>query len=84
MDTYSYLASECGKYVYRVNNNTKERETISWIKNHMNKESVFWDIGANIGQYGIFASIIHKCKTYLIEPEPQNFSNLCINILLNK
>ena len=62
---------------------TKERETISWIKNHMDKESVFWDIGANIGQYGIFASIIHKCKTYLIEPEPQNFSNLCINILLN-
>ena len=28
MNTYSYLVSECGNYVYRVNNSTQERETI--------------------------------------------------------
>ena len=62
---------------------TKERETIFWIENYINESSVLWDIGANIGQYGILAAVLHNCKTYFIEPEPHNFTNVCLNILLN-
>ena len=63
---------------------TKEPETIFWIKNYMNENSIFWDIGANIGQYGVLAAKLHNCKTYFIEPEPHNYSNVCLNILLNE
>ena len=32
MDTYSYVVSKCGNYVYRINNTTKKRETIRELK----------------------------------------------------
>lgn len=63
---------------------SKEPETIHWIKTTMNPKSVFWDIGANIGQYGILASGLHRCKTYLFEPEAQNFSTIAFNVKLNE
>lgn len=62
----------------------KERETIEWIRTSVTSESIFWDIGANIGQYGIYAACLHGCQTYLIEPEAQNFSTLSYNVKLNQ
>ena len=63
---------------------TKERETIEWIKTSVNSESVFWDIGANIGQYGIYAACLYGIETLLFEPEAQNFSTLAYNVKLNE
>lgn len=63
---------------------TKEQETINWIKTSVTSESVFWDVGANIGQYGIYAASLFGCKVYLIEPEAQNFSTLAYNVKLNR
>ena len=39
---------------------SKEPETIDWIKsfNSLNKKITFWDIGANIGLYSIFAAFL--------------------------
>jgi hypothetical protein len=34
---------------------TKEPETIEWIET-FNEESVFWDVGANIGVYSLYAA----------------------------
>ena len=62
---------------------TKEQETIEWIRTSVKPDSVFWDIGANIGQYGIFAASLHGCQTYLFEPEPLNFSTVTLNVKLN-
>ena len=40
---------------------SKEPDTLVWIKNFKEKKNlVFWDIGANVGLYSIYASIIHK------------------------
>ena len=61
----------------------KEPETINWI-NKFKKDSVFWDIGANIGIYTIYAAIKSKAKVYAFEPMPLNYKNLCLNISLNK
>ena len=38
---------------------TKEPETLDWIDNFRpyNNEIIFWDIGANIGLYSIYASV---------------------------
>lgn len=61
-----------------------EPETIAWIDN-FDKNSVFWDIGANIGIFSLYASMIHNnCSVLSFEPESVNFSKLTKNILLNK
>ena len=39
---------------------TKEPETINWINNFKKKKIIFWDIGANLGLYSIYAAIKHK------------------------
>ena len=41
----------------------KEPDTIEWINNFKTKQKIiFWDIGANIGTYSIYASIVHNNK----------------------
>jgi FkbM family methyltransferase len=63
---------------------TKEPETIAWLRQNLREHDVFYDIGANIGLYAIFAAKIRPtCRVYAFEPEAQNFSRLCANILLN-
>ncbi len=57
---------------------TKEPETVDWIKN-FNKDSIFFDIGANIGIYSLFAAKLNH-KTISFEPESHNFAALNINI----
>ena len=61
---------------------TKEPETINWI-NTFEEDSIFWDVGANIGLYSLYASIIKKCKTYSFEPSVFNLEILARNINLN-
>ena len=41
---------------FRVNTfHSKEPETLEWIEN-FEKESIFWDVGANIGLYSCYAA----------------------------
>ena len=61
---------------------TKEPETINWIKT-FEDESIFWDIGANVGLYTCFASKEKKVKTYAFEPSLFNLEILAKNIYLN-
>lgn len=67
---------------------TKEPETIDWINNFKSKKKkiIFWDIGANIGLYSIYASLKHKnkIKTVSFEPSNNNLRILSKNISLNK
>jgi len=63
----------------------KEPETINWIKAEINDQSIFWDIGSNIGLFSLQAASLNgKCKIYSFEPESQNFASLCKNIWLNE
>lgn len=61
---------------------TKEPETINWIRNLSN--GVFFDIGANIGQYAILFAQLHQGQVYCFEPSPDNYLELIENINLNK
>ncbi len=62
---------------------TKEPETINWIDSFAN-DSVFWDIGANVGMYSVYAAKSKKCKVYSFEPSVFNLEILARNIYLNK
>lgn len=61
---------------------SKEPETIEWIDTFKSDE-VFFDIGANIGLYSIYAAK-RGIKVTAFEPESQNFALLNKNVYLNK
>ncbi len=60
---------------------TKEPETIAWL-DRMVANDVFFDIGANIGMYSIYAGK-KKVKVYGFEPEASNYYFLNKNIQIN-
>lgn len=65
---------------------TYEKGTLNFIKDHLPKDSIFFDIGANIGLMSIFAShcVGHKGKVYSFEANPETAKLLRYNIGLNK
>ena len=62
---------------------TKEPGTIDWI-NAFEANSVFWDVGANIGLYSLYASKKKQVRSFAFEPSPFNYSVLSRNIYLNR
>lgn len=61
---------------------TKEPETLEWIDDFVDK-SIFWDIGANVGLYSIYAASQKYCHAYAFEPSVFNLEILARNISLN-
>ncbi len=62
---------------------SKEPDTLEWI-NNFEKQSIFWDIGANIGLYSIYASIcVGNLETVSFEPSTNNTRILTKNISKN-
>ena len=60
----------------------KEPDTVAWLR-RMPRQSIFLDIGANIGIYALAAAMGRNCRVYAFEPESQNYANLNANIFIN-
>ena len=62
----------------------QEPETIEWINSFEKDKIIFWDIGANIGLYSIYAACIHdNLKVVSFEPSTSNLRVLSRNISIN-
>jgi FkbM family methyltransferase len=61
---------------------TEEPHTVAWL-DRLKPDDVYWDIGANVGLYAIYAAKFRRCKTIAFEPESQNYALLVENIVLN-
>ena len=61
---------------------TKEPDTIDWI-NTFDEKDVFWDIGANDGEYSLYAAL-KKVTVLSFEPAAGNYYVLNRNIEINK
>lgn len=61
---------------------TKEPTTIPWLET-FREDEVFVDIGANVGMYTIYASVMTGCRTFAFEPEALNYAELNKNIFVN-
>ena len=62
----------------------KEPETIDWIDSFQknNKKIIFWDIGANIGIYSVYAGLKHSdIEVVSFEPSTSNLRILSRKIL---
>ena len=62
---------------------SKEPETIKWI-NSFEKDSVFFDVGANIGIYTLYSAVMRENTVYSFEPHSASYKNLLDSINLNK
>ncbi len=66
---------------------TKEPETLKWIdsfETNSKSKIIFWDIGANIGLYSIYASLTHdNIDVISFEPSTSNTRLLSRNISIN-
>ena len=70
--------------VFRANSLlTKEPETLEWI-NSFTENSTFWDIGANVGTYSLYASLKRNIKVLAFEPAAPNFWVFNRNIEINQ
>lgn len=61
---------------------SKEPETIDWI-NKFEKNSLFFDVGANVGIYTLYAAIIKGSFVYAFEPHASSYKNLLDSINMN-
>lgn len=61
---------------------TEEPDTIAWL-DQLTSDDIYWDIGANVGLYAIYAAKFCHCKVLAFEPEAQNYSLLIDNMILN-
>ena len=67
-------------YLFR----TKEAEVRNYIDAHLSDGDIFFDIGANIGVFSLYATKRYKnLNTYCFEPEYSNLHYLKENILRN-
>jgi FkbM family methyltransferase len=62
---------------------TKEPETIEWIDG-FEENSVFWDIGANVGVYSLYAGMKKGVEVVAFEPATPNLYVLNRNIEINR
>jgi len=63
---------------------SKEPGTVSWLHETLRADDVFYDIGANVGIYSVFAAArISRGRVYSFEPHAANFAVLLRSIYLN-
>lgn len=69
----------------RIFSCAKEPGTIEWLKHELHPGDTYYDIGANVGAYSLYAAKVTagKANIYAFEPSFQNFNQLCRNIVLN-
>ena len=61
----------------------KEPMTVRWIEQHVNEGDVFYDIGSNVGAYGLLAAKVKKATVIAFEPAFFNYVSACRNVLIN-
>ena len=61
---------------------SKEPDTIRWIDG-FKEGAVFWDIGANVGVFSLYAAIRRPVAVLAFEPSAPNYYVLARNIQLN-
>ena len=61
----------------------KEPMTVRWIEQHINEGDVFYDIGSNVGAYGLLAAKVKKATVIAFEPAFFNYVSACRNVLIN-
>jgi FkbM family methyltransferase len=77
-----FLASHPQALDYPRHFATREPETIAWI-DAFETPAAYWDVGANIGLYALYAGLRQGVEVLAFEPAAANYQALCRNIAVN-
>jgi FkbM family methyltransferase len=61
---------------------SKEPDTIQWI-DRFESGDVFWDVGANVGMFSLYAARRRGVRVLAFEPSADNYMVLCRNVEIN-
>jgi FkbM family methyltransferase len=61
---------------------SREPETIAWIDG-FETPCVYWDIGANVGEFALYAALRPDVSVVAFEPSAANYAAFCRNIEAN-
>lgn len=78
----NFDVSEFNPYYRAKSILTKEPDTIQWIDKYLKEGDIFYDIGANIGVFSLYAAS-KRIRAISFEPEVKNFFFLNQNISIN-
>lgn len=82
--SYIFQPKNAIEYYRAVTFFTKEEGTIAWLDKYLQSGDVFYDIGANVGLYSLYAAKLGRnITTYAFEPHKFTFVNLMENISAN-
>lgn len=76
-----FVVSDRSTAYWPLSGTTSEPETLQWVETFRPGE-VFYDIGANIGLYSLYAAA-SRCVCVAFEPNPFSFDTLVRNIVAN-
>ncbi len=62
---------------------SREPETLAWIRSFQGGET-FWDVGANVGQFSLYAGLNPGVRTLAFEPGAATYAALARNIESNR
>jgi FkbM family methyltransferase len=62
---------------------SREPETLAWIDGFA-PGAVFWDIGANVGVYSLYAGLRGDIEVLAFEPSAPSYAALCANLAANR
>lgn len=81
---YRFVITNVTEYYRCVTMFTKEEGTLAWLQNNLKDGEIFYDIGANIGLYSLYAAGLGRnIRTYAFEPHKYTFVSLMNNIAAN-
>ncbi len=63
--------------------NEREPELYDWIDDYIKPGAIFLDVGANYGQFSIYAALKKKCNIYAFEPHFASYYILNRNAIAN-
>jgi FkbM family methyltransferase len=74
-----------GSAIHRCWMGLYEYKKQQWIAREVRPNTVFWDVGANVGFYSLLASkLVGPGKVFAFEPVPRNLSYLTKHLALNR
>ncbi len=81
------IAMRCDTWMsrYRFLHPHREPETLDWIDRWKIRDGIFFDIGANVGLYSLYAALRHpEWRIVAFEPEASNFHYLRENVAFHQ
>jgi FkbM family methyltransferase len=78
-----FISTHANALMFPQYHATREPETIAWI-DAFETPCIYWDIGANVGEFALYAALRPDISVVAFEPSAANYAAFCRNIEVNR